>query len=128
MDSLLKPAALPILALLTAAIATSAQAGDAAKGQTVFLGECSICHSVATGAPKGIGPNLHGVVGRKAGSADGYTYSSAMRAAGFTWSDAQLHTYLPAPSKLVSGTKMTYGGLKDPAKLDNLISYLDTLK
>ena len=51
-----------------------------------------------------------------------------MKNAGFTWTDAQLRTYLPSPRTTVPGTKMGYAGLKNPTQLDDLIAYLDTLK
>ncbi len=108
--------------------ALPASAGDPAKGKSVFASECALCHSNARNGPTILGPTLYGVVGRKAGTYPGFSYSSAMKAAGFTWSDAQLAAFLPAPRNLVSGTKMPYGGLKNPVKMADLIAYLDTLK
>jgi cytochrome c len=108
--------------------ATPSAAGDAIHGKSVFAAQCAVCHSAARGGPAILGPNLYGVVGRKSGSVGGYAYSSAMKAAGFTWTDDRLAAYLPSPRASVPGTKMTYGGLHDPAKLADLIAYLDTLK
>ena len=122
---------LPAAALLFAVglgVATNASAGDAGKGKGVFAAQCSMCHSAARGGPAILGPTLFGVVGRKAGSLSGFVYSSGMKAAGFTWTDAQLRTYLPSPRTTVPGTKMGYAGLKNPTQLDDLIAYLDTLK
>jgi cytochrome c len=87
-----------------------------------------MCHTATRGGPTILGPNLFGVVGRKAGTLSGYAYSPGMKAAGFTWTDQQLHDYLPAPRAMVPGTKMGYGGLKNPAQLDDLVAYLDTMK
>jgi len=114
------------LAILGLMMAQPAAAGDAGHGKNVFAAQCSMCHSA--GKATILGPPLAGVVGRKAGSVPGYAYSPAMKAAGFTWTDAQLHTYLPSPKGLVPGTKMSYMGLKNPDQLDDLIAYLDTLK
>ncbi len=122
----------PAVALATFAVlslmATGAQAGDAAAGRNVFNAQCSTCHSVAPSGATIVGPNLYGVVGRKAGTLKGYAYSSAMKASGFTWTEEQLRTYLPNPQKTLPGIKMTYFGLKNPAQLENLIAYLATLK
>jgi cytochrome c len=114
-----------VLGLLSA---LPVQAGDAAKGKSVFTSECAMCHSNARNGPTILGPTLFGVVGRKAGTVAGFAYSSGMKSAGFAWSDAQLAAYLPSPRALVAGTKMPYGGLKNPTKLADLIAYLDTLK
>ena len=113
--------------IIVAALAGASPAlADAAAGQKVFQGQCSTCHAVTSGTNK-IGPSLYGIVGRPAATA-AYKYSAAMTKAGLTWSVAELHTYLAAPRKAVPGTKMTYGGLKDGVKLDNLVDYLATLK
>ena len=115
--------------LLLGVLATaSAHAGDPGKGKGVFASECAMCHSNARNGPTILGPTLYGVVGRKAGAVAGFAYSSGMKAAGITWSDASLQTYLPSPRGMVPGTKMPYGGLKNPTKLADLIAYLDTLK
>jgi cytochrome c len=117
------------LILITCLLAADpAAAGDAAKGKGVFNAQCGICHTANKGGPAILGPNLYGVVGRKAGSVAGYNYSPGMKNAGFAWSDDKLNAYLPGPRAMVAGTKMTYGGLKDSAKLADLVAYLDTLK
>jgi cytochrome c len=125
MDTAVLSAALAACALFAGA---PAQAGDAARGKSVFAAQCAMCHTANKGGPPILGPNLYGVVGRKAGAVGGYNYSPAMKASSLTWSDSELATYLPAPRDTVPGTKMTYGGLKDPAKLADLVAYLDTLK
>jgi cytochrome c len=112
---------------LAALAAASPSLADAAAGQKVFQGQCSTCHAVTSGTNK-IGPSLYGVVGRAAGTEAGYKYSPAMTKSGLTWTSAELHTYLAAPRKAVPGTKMTYAGVKDPAKLDSLVAYLETVK
>ncbi|MDR3524016.1 MAG: cytochrome c family protein [Acetobacteraceae bacterium] len=112
---------------LAAAFAAPALAGDASAGQSVFKSVCSMCHSNQPGQNK-IGPSLFGVVGRKTGSAEGYTYSPANQGANLTWDEATLDKYLIAPRTVIPGTKMTYGGMKDDEKRGNLIAYLATLK
>ena len=112
---------------LAAAFAAPALAADAGAGQAVFKSVCAMCHSNQAGTNK-IGPTLFGLVGRKTGSVEGYTYSPANQGANLTWDEATLDKYLQAPRTLVPGTKMTYGGLKDDEKRANLIAYLATLK
>jgi cytochrome c len=131
MDRFLTPRRL-VLACLAAGLALStacpAAAGDPARGKAVFSQQCGVCHSPAKGAPTLVGPGLFGVVGRPAGSLKGYSYSSAMKAAGFAWSSDKLHEYVAAPSNVVPGNHMPYAGLKNPAQLDDLLAYLETLK
>lgn len=96
-------------------------------GPPAAFAQCKSCHAVAPDQ-HGIGPSLHGVHGKKAGSATGYAYSEANRTSGVTWDDPTLDAYLAAPGKAMPGTKMTYAGLKDPAKRKEVIDYLKTLK
>ena len=122
----LAPASLIVAAGLV--LAGPAAAGDPGHGKSVFASQCGVCHSAARNGPTILGPTLFGVIGRPAASVKGFVYSSGMKAAGFTWGDDRLRAYLPAPRTLVPGTKMSYAGLKNPAQLDDLIAYLDTLK
>jgi cytochrome c len=98
-------------------------AGDAAAGKELFQKKCSICHSVDAGVNK-IGPSLHGVVGRKAGSLDGYTYSDAMKNANRTWDEATLSDYLTNPREKIPGIKMIFAGLPNEPDRENVIAYL----
>lgn len=119
------PAALGLAALFGGG---AAQAGDAGHGRSVFLSQCSVCHSSARNGGIVVGPPLFGVVGRRAGSIPAFAYSQTMRAAGFAWTDERLRAYLPAPRQYLPGVKMTYPGLKNSRQLDDLITYLETLK
>ena len=96
--------------------------GDAAAGKEAFV-VCQACHSLQAGANR-VGPSLHGVVGRKAGSVPGFAYSAANKSSGLTWSEQQLYVYLEHPQKTVPGTYMTYTGVQDPQKRADLIAYL----
>ncbi|UAJ12774.1 c-type cytochrome [Glacieibacterium megasporae] len=116
-----------VVILLVGLAAASPSLADAAAGQKVFQSQCSTCHAVTSGTMK-IGPSLYAIVGRAAGTETGYRYSPAMTKSGLTWTSAELHTYLAAPRKAVPGTKMTYAGVKDPAKLDDVVAYLETVK
>jgi cytochrome c len=110
------------------AVAMPAFAGDAKSGRAVFAAQCGTCHSDAKNGSVILGPPLWGVVGRKAGSVTGYAYSSAMKGAGFVWTPERLRAYLPAPRDYLPGVKMSYPGLKNPAQLEDLIAYLNSLK
>lgn len=116
------------IAILGLVAATPAiAAGDATKGAAVFA-RCAICHTNAKGAGNKIGPNLFGVVGRKAGSLPDYSYSAAMKNAGFAWTDAKLDAYIKSPATTVPGNKMAYAGLPSDGQRADLIAYLNTLK
>ena len=100
--------------------------GDATTGQKVFA-VCSTCHAVQAGVNK-IGPSLAGIVGRAAGTVEGYSYSTANKNSGITWSKEKLFQYLEKPQRVVPGTKMTYPGMPDPQQRADTIAYLSTLK
>jgi cytochrome c len=117
------PAAVLAAALLFLQAGTAvADEGDPAKGKQVFA-KCQVCHSIEAGVNK-LGPSLHGVFGRKAGTLAGYNYTDAMKNSGFTWDDASLNNYLTNPRKVVPGTRMVFVGLpKEQDRLD-VIAYL----
>jgi cytochrome c len=96
--------------------------GDPQKGQTVF-NQCRPCHSLEPNK-NGIGPTLHGLFGRKAGTVPGYNYSAAMKNANVTWNEDTLRQYLADPHKFVPGDKMAFVGVKNPQQLEDLIAYL----
>ena len=104
----------------------NANAADASAGKGVFRQRCAICHSDAKGVNK-IGPSLFGVVGRKAGSVAGYTYSTADEKSDLVWDAATLDRYLQHPQQVVPGTKMGFAGLPDAGARADLIAYLETL-
>jgi cytochrome c2 len=112
-----------MLTALLLVAATPAAAGDAGNGKKIFK-KCMACHTIDERAKHKIGPNLHGVIGRTSGTAEGYKYSKAMRAAGIVWSPETLDAYLTAPKKLVPGNKMPFPGLKDPDDRADVIAFL----
>ena len=112
-----------LLALaLAAGLPAAAQAQDAEAGKAVF-NICKACHSVDEGA-KGVGPNLKGVIGRKAGAQDGFAYSEAMKASGLTWDEATIAEYVANPKTKVPNNKMVFAGIKDEQKLKDLVAFL----
>ena len=101
-------------------------AADLKAGEAVFA-KCQSCHNVANGGANGTGPNLWGVIGQKPGSHAGFAYSAAMTDFGTkqaVWDDTQMYEFLKAPQKYISGTKMSFVGLKKSEDRVNMIAYL----
>ena len=96
--------------------------GDAEAGKKVFK-KCKTCHTFDPGKKK-IGPHLKGVVGRKAGSVEGYKYSKAMAGADITWDEANLDKFLTKPKAFVKKTKMSFRGLSKESQRADVIAYL----
>jgi nitrite reductase (NO-forming) len=105
-----------------AAMQETRSAGDAGVGQKVFR-KCGACHSLEPGRSM-IGPSLGGIIGRKAGTEQGFTYSPAMKQANITWTPETLATYLADPQKAVPGNRMPFPGLKSAHDRDDVIAYL----
>jgi cytochrome c len=99
----------------------------AAMGEQVFR-RCTACHMIDKDGSNGIGPNLHGVVGRAVASHAGFSYSGAMKAKGGVWDAAALDIYLKQPMMVVPGTRMAFAGIPDDADRKALILYLETQK
>ncbi|MDO9370769.1 MAG: cytochrome c family protein [Sphingopyxis sp.] len=104
---------------------TPAIAPTAAMGEQVFR-RCVACHTIDKGGSNGIGPNLHGVVGRAVASHADFSYSGAMKAKGGVWDAAALDIYLEQPMMAVPGTRMAFAGIPDRADREALILYLET--
>ncbi len=113
--------------VLAASFGCANAAGNAGRGAALF-NRCYICHSNTKGAANRMGPNLYGVVGRKAGTCPGYAYSSAMKNAGFVWAVPKLDAYLADPQKVVPGNSMPLAGIADAGQRADIVAYLATLK
>lgn len=106
-----------------------AEGGDAAAGEKVFA-KCKACHVADTDKNR-VGPSLFKLIGRTAGTHEGFKYSKAMEEAGkagLVWDEASLRDYLHNPKKKVKGTKMAFAGLKDDGDITNLLAYLEKFK
>jgi cytochrome c len=116
------------LALLSATFAAQGAMPSAPLAQPSSFAQCRVCHSVTKSGPAGIGPNLFGSFGAIAGTRPGYAYSPAMKASKARWDRVRLDAYLANPRATVPGTRMVFGGVKDPAARKAIVDYLAGLK
>lgn len=107
------------MALVTSGTAVAA---DIKAGEKVFK-KCKACHYAAKDKNK-TGPHLVNLIGREAGTVEGYKYSKAMKSSGIVWDEDTLTAYLRAPKKYLKGTKMAFAGLRKDADIANVIAYL----
>lgn len=116
--------ALPLgaLALFAAASSVQAQGAPQIDGAAQFRMRCGSCHAVVPGARAVLGPNLSGVVGRKAAST-AFNYSPALKGSNLTWNRANLDRFLTAPTRMVPGTKMVIA-VSDPAQRAAILNFL----
>ncbi len=126
MEKRLGPTCLVLGAWVALASAGHA-AGNPANGAAVF-DRCAICHSNTKAGGNKLGPDLFGIVGRKAGTYPGYSYSAAMKGSGITWTPDKLDAYLAVPQQVVPGNKMPFAGVSNAAQRADLVAYLGTLK
>lgn len=102
---------------------------DMEKGASIFERKCSQCHDSAKDGGHGKGPHLWNVVGRKAGTAEGFPeYSDAMQGIGISWSLANLNYYLTNTKKAVPGRTMNFRGIRKDKDRAALIKFLHSLK
>ncbi len=113
---------LSFTAALTVAMPLAMAEGDAAAGEKVFK-KCKACHVIDKEKNR-LGPHLIGVIGREAGSIDGFKYSKAMMESGITWDDETLDAYLADPKGYVPKNKMAFVGLKKEEDRANVIAYI----
>ena len=97
--------AIAIAAAITATSGSAMAAGDAPKAWK----KCKACHSMEEGKQK-IGPSLHGIFGRKAGTVEGFTKYKAMKGANFTWDEANLDAWITDQKKFLKANKDIVGG------------------
>ena len=125
--------------LLTLPLLPARAEGDPALGEKIFK-RCMACHKVGDGAKNGVGPVLNGVIGRPAGTVDGFAYSQLNKnagAAGLVWTEEAILTYLADPKgflekfltdagkadQIAGATKMAFKLPKEDER-QNVIAYL----
>ncbi len=116
--------ALLVIALLFTCVSGALAEDD--TGEALFKA-CATCHEIGEGAKHKVGPHLDGIVGRTAGTIDGFRFSEAMRKAGekgLRWDAAALNAYLQKPREYIPGNRMSYRGMADAAQRGQLIEWL----
>ena len=101
----------------------SASAQDVAAGEKSYA-KCRACHQVGETAKNGVGPKLNGLVGRVAGSVEGYNYSAANKTSGVTWTEETFAKYIVDPRGAMPGNKMAFAGIKNETEIANLTAFL----
>jgi cytochrome c len=117
--------AIAISSLLCARVAS---AQDVENGAEVFK-RCRACHDVGEKAKNKVGPILNGIIGRHAGTIEGFNYSEANKKAGaegWVWTEEKLMAYLLNPRATMPGNKMAFAGIRDELDRKDLIAYLKT--
>ena len=121
MNNFIKNLLVVIGMIIIILIVSIANAADPVNGKKVFK-KCVACHSLQEGKNK-IGPPLYNLLGRKAGSVEGYKYSKAMKNSGVVWDEESLDKFLTKPRKFIKRTKMSFRGIKKKSQRDDLISF-----
>lgn len=101
---------------------------ERAAGQQLFKNHCAACHVQKPGAHVVFGPNLSGVVGRRAGSLPGFPYSEALKKSGLVWTEDNLRKWIADNAHMVPNTLMPHVAISDPAEQIYLVAYLRSLK
>jgi cytochrome c len=109
-----------------AALPAPYDAASYEAGRRVFA-QCRSCHTIEAGGPNRVGPNLHGIVGRQAGSKEGFSYSPALQTAGFAWDAARLDAYITNPREFLPGNRMAFVGVRNETQRRDLIAYLSVM-
>lgn len=107
--------------------ATETTAASATARPASFA-QCIACHTDTPGQPSGIGPNIVGVFRKAAASKEDYEYSDALKGANLTWDEQTLDAFITSPQRVVSGTKMAFGGISNEVQRKELIEYLAQLE
>ena len=116
-------AALGAMACLLASSALP-QSAEPSSEQQAFNNACRTCHVTREGDNR-LGPNLHKLMGRKAGSLPNYGYSSAMKEADFAWDEAKLDRFIASPDEVVPGNTMKpYSGLTNKEDRTKIVAFL----
>jgi cytochrome c len=97
------------------------------NGKAIYMKQCFTCHTADKGGANKVGPNQWDIVGRKKGSHEGFSYSSAMTAKGGTWEYEDINQMIFKPQAFIRGTKMAFAGLAKEQDRADVIAYLRTM-
>ena len=100
-------------------------AANLKRGQLLYM-VCKACHDVEAGLPHKVGPNLHGMFGRRAGTAEGFKFTEALVKSGIVWTPETMDSWLKQPGALVPGNGMAFAGIANDADRASLIAWLMT--
>ena len=98
-----------------------------ANGERLAKAQCGACHSFNEGGRAGVGPNLHGIIGRGHGAVAGFAYSAALKSHAGPWSYEEMNAWLAKPATYAPGTKMAYAGLSNTQQRADVIAYLRSI-
>ena len=112
-----------MVAAISTVTTTAAPAADVDNGKTIW-NKCRACHQVGENAKNLVGPVLNGLIGRKAGTIEGYNYSEANKNSGIVWDDATFREYIKNPKTKIPNTKMVFVGLSDEKDIEDLLAFL----
>ncbi len=113
-----------LMAVLTVGVigSAAAQDGDVEAGKRVYR-QCQACHAIEEGQNR-VGPSLYNVIGRTAGSIEGFRYSPAHKKSGIVWTAETLDPYLENPRTYIPGNRMAFAGLRNPKQRADVIAFL----
>jgi len=123
---LVMPGILATAILAGSALVAPAGAEEPTEAEVKAFANCRTCHTLVADGRKRAGPSLGNLIGRQAGTVDGFAYSKAMTDAGrngLVWNDDTLDAYIANPRGLVKGTKFL-PGIRNPATRRDIIAYL----
>jgi cytochrome c len=113
-----------VIASRISALPSPYNLGDYQNGQRLFA-QCRACHTIGAGEPNRVGPHLHEVIGRQAGSlTDFRNYSEALKTSAITWDTPTLDRWIADPREVVAETNMIYPGLSKPEDRRDLVAYI----
>lgn len=118
-----RAAVLAVLVLAFAASGPVRASDEIEEGRKVF-NQCKACHTVEKGGRNSVGPNLHGLFGRRAGAVEDFKYSEPMRESGIVWDDSSVARYVSDPKTFVPGNKMAFAGIRREKLVADLLAYL----